>query len=429
MRSGKTRAHLLIIAVTAAITLLVLGAIIRLIGGEKMVRQPLAHLYAINDPQFQRTLGVMLGPGVVPGNRFDVYLNGDEIFPPMLAAIRSAQRTISFETYIYWSGKVGKDFADALAERARAGVKIHVLLDWVGSSKMDPRLLETMEQAGVEVQRFHRPSWYTLNKLNNRTHRKILVVDGIAGFTGGVGIADEWSGHAQDPQHWRDTHFRVLGPAVAQMQAVFADNWLKTTGVVLHGSDYFPKIEPVGDGPAQMFASSPSGGSQSMELMYLLIINAAVRSIDLSAAYFVPDELARDTIVAALKRGVRVRIITPGPHTDTETVRRASRALWGDLLAAGAEIYEYQPTMYHSKVLVADDLLVSVGSTNFDDRSFHLNDEATLNIFDEKFARKQVEIFVRDLALSRRMTIEEWRSRPLAEKAWEHAAALLGPQL
>ena len=166
-----------------------------------------------------------------------------------------------------------------------------------------------------------------------------------------------------------------------------------------------------------------------MELMYLLIINAAVHSIDLSAAYFVPDELARDTIVAALKRGVRVRIITPGPHTDTETVRRASRALWGDLLAAGAEIYEYQPTMYHSKVLVADDLLVSVGSTNFDDRSFHLNDEATLNIFDEKFARKQVEIFVRDLALSRRMTIEEWRSRPLAEKAWEHAAALLGPQL
>jgi cardiolipin synthase len=221
----------------------------------------------------------------------------------------------------------------------------------------------------------------------------------------------------------------VIGPAVAQMQAVFADNWLKTTGVVLHGSDYFPKIDAAGDGAAQMFASSPSGGSQSMELMYLLIINAAMRSIDLSAAYFVPDELSRDTIVAALKRGVRVRIIAPGPHTDTETVRRASRALWGDLLAAGAEIYEYQPTMYHSKVLVVDGLLVSVGSTNFDDRSFHLNDEATLNIFDEKFARRQVEIFERDLGVSRRMTIEQWRSRPLAEKLWEHAAALLGPQL
>jgi cardiolipin synthase len=213
------------------------------------------------------------------------------------------------------------------------------------------------------------------------------------------------------------------------MQAVFADNWIKATGVVLHGGDYFPKIDPAGNGAAQVFASSPSGGSESMELMYLLIINAAVHSIDLSAAYFVPDEISRDTIVAALKRGVRVRIITPGPHTDAETVRRASRALWGDLLAAGAEIHEYQPTMYHSKVLVADSLLVSVGSTNFDDRSFHLNDEASLNIYDEPFARRQVEIFEHDLALSRRMTIEQWRSRPLAEKVWGHAAALLGPQL
>jgi cardiolipin synthase len=198
---------------------------------------------------------------------------------------------------------------------------------------------------------------------------------------------------------------------------------------VLHGSDYFPKIDPADDGLAQMFASSPSGGSESMELMYLLIISAATRSIDLSAAYFVPDDIARDTIVAALKRGVRVRIIAPGPNTDTETVRRASRALWGDLLAAGAEIYEYQPTMYHVKVLVADGFLVSVGSTNFDDRSFHLNDEATLNIFDADFARRQEQIFEDDLRRSKRMTLEQWRSRPFAEKAWEHAAALLGPQL
>jgi cardiolipin synthase len=374
-------------------------------------------------------MGVLLGPVILPGNRLEVYVNGDEIFPPMLAAIRSARRTISFETYIYWSGKIGQEFADALSERARAGVKVHVLLDWVGSSKMDRKLLEAMEQAGVEIRRYHEPRWYNLNRLNNRTHRKILVVDGITGFTGGVGIADEWTGHAQDPQHWRDTHFRVVGPAVAQMQAVFGDNWVKATGTLLHGSDYFPKIDPAGDGPAQMFASSPSGGSESMELMYLLIIDAAVRRIDLSAAYFVPDGISRDTIVAALKRGVRVRIITPGPHTDTETVRRASRALWGDLLAAGAEIYEYQPTMYHAKVLVADDFLVSVGSTNFDDRSFHLNDEATLNIFDAAFARRQEEIFEDDRRRSKRVTFEEWKNRPLAEKLWEHAAALLGPQL
>jgi|SRR5689334_1295646 len=429
MGSAGHRSNLLIVGVTVVATLLCVGVVINLTGGEKMVTRPLGHLYSIKDPQFERTMGVLLGPVILPGNRVDSYVNGDEIFPPMLAAIRAARRTISFETYIYWSGKVGDEFAEALAERARAGVKVHVLLDWVGSSKMDRKLLETMESAGAEVRRFHQPAWYSLNRLNNRTHRKLLIVDGITGFTGGVGIADEWSGHAQDPKHWRDTHFRVVGPAVAQMQAVFGDNWVKATGVVLHGSDYFPNIEPAGDDPAQMFSSSPSGGSQSMELMYLLIINAAVHTIDLSAAYFVPDEISRDTIVAALTRGVRVRIITPGPHIDAETVRRASRALWGDLLAAGAEIYEYQPTMYHVKVLIADRFLVSVGSTNFDDRSFHLNDEATLNVFDEKFAGRQEEIFERDLAVSRRMTIGQWRSRPFLEKIWEHAAALLGPQL
>ena len=426
---GANKSNLGTVAVTVLATLAAILLIVNLSGGDKMVARPLGHLYAIEDPQFQRTMGALLGPVILAGNRFDVYVNGDEIFPPMLAAIRSARRTICFETYIYWSGNIGQDFADALSERARAGVKVHVLLDWVGSSKMDRKLLESMEHASVEVRRYHEPRWYTLNRLNNRTHRKILVVDGITGFTGGVGIADEWTGHAQDPQHWRDTHFRVVGPAVAQMQAVFGDNWVKATGTILHGSDYFPKIDPAGDGLAQMFASSPSGGSESMELMYLLIINAAARRIDLSAAYFVPDDISRDTIVAALKRGVRVRIITPGPHTDTETVRRASRALWGDLLAAGAEIYEYQPTMYHAKVLMADDFLVSVGSTNFDDRSFHLNDEATLNIFDAAFARRQEEVFENDLKLSKRMTVEEWRRRPLAEKAWEHAAALLGPQL
>ena len=379
----RSKSRMWTIIITAVITLACVLVVLNLMTGEKKVKRQIGHLYSIHDPQFRRTLGVMLGPVILPGNSFEVYVNGDEIFPPMLAAIAGARRSISFETYIYWSGQVGKDFADALAERARAGVKVRVLLDWLGSSKMDKAYLATMEQAGVEIRKFHEPRWYNLNKLNNRTHRKLLVIDGTTGFTGGVGVAEEWTGHAQDPDHWRDSHFSATGPVVAQMQAVFADNWMKATGTVLDGSDYFPQIAPTGNGDAQMFASSPSGGSESMELMYLMMINAAVRSIDLSAAYFVPDELSRDAFVAALKRGVRVRIITPGPHTDAETVRRASRALWGDLLAAGAEVYEYQPTMFHAKVLVADDLLVSVGSTNFDDRSFRLNDEASLNILDE----------------------------------------------
>jgi len=428
-RAGTTSSRVVTIVVTVLVTLACVFLALNLSGGEKKVKRQIGHRYAVADSQFRRTMGVMLGPMIVPGNRFETLRNGDEIFPSMLAAIRSARKTISFETYIYWSGEIGREFADALAERARAGVKIHVLIDWVGSSKMDKQFLETMESAGVEVRKYNEPRWYSLNRLNNRTHRKLLVIDGAVGFTGGVGIATEWTGHAQDPGHWRDTHFRIEGPAVAQLQAVFADNWMKASGDVLHGEAYFPAVPPAGDGAAQMFASSPSGGSESMELMYLLMINAATRSIDLSSAYFVPDELARDALVEAMQRGVRVRIITPGPHTDAETVRRASRALWGDLLEAGAKIYEYQPTMYHCKVMIVDGLVASVGSTNFDDRSFRLNDEASLNVYDEPFARRQTEIFEQDLALSRPMTLEAWRNRPLSEKAWEHAAALLGPQL
>ncbi|MGH8712469.1 MAG: phospholipase D-like domain-containing protein [Casimicrobiaceae bacterium] len=417
------------IVISVAATLLAVFVGLNLTTGEKRIREQLQHRYAIHDPQFQRTMGVLLGPVIVQGNRFETLLNGDEIFPSMLQAIRGAKKSISFETYIYWSGDIGKTFADALSERARSGVKVHVLLDWLGSSKMDEALLSEMRDAGVAIRRYHAPRWYNLNKLNNRTHRKILVVDGRVGFTGGVGIAPEWTGHAQDPEHWRDSHFRVEGPVAAQMQAVFGDNWVKATGEVLDGADYFPPLAAAGDGAAQMFASSPSGGSESMELMYLLMIAAAEHSIDLSSSYFVPDELARDTLVAALKRGVRIRIITPGPHIDSETVRRASRALWGDLLEAGAEIHEYQPTMFHCKVLVADALVVSVGSTNFDDRSFRLNDEASLNVYDAAFAAHQIEVFERDLKASRRISLDEWRRRPLAEKAWEHAASLLGPQI
>ena len=423
------RAKAATIAASVAVTLVVVLAALNLMTGEKPVKKRIEHLYAISDAQFERTLGVLLGPNILPGNRFEVLLNGDQIFPPMLDAIRHAQKTITFETYIYWSGRIGREFADALAERARAGVKVHVLLDWVGSVKMDERLIKIMEDAGVEVRRYHAPHWYTIDKLNNRTHRQLLIVDGVVGFTGGVGIGDEWAGHAQDPDHWRDTHFKAEGPVVAQMQAVFNDNWTKATGNVLHGEAYFPPLRPAGDARGQVFASSPSGGSESMQLMYLLIINAAVRSVELSSAYFLPDDLARDTIVAAVRRGVRVRVITPGRFTDAALARRASRAMWGGLLRAGVEIYEYEPTMYHCKVLVADDLLVSAGSTNFDDRSFRLNDEESLNVYDAAFARQQVRVFEQDLARSRRITLAEWEARPWTEKLWEHAVSLLGPQL
>jgi cardiolipin synthase len=254
-------------------------------------------------------------------------------------------------------------------------------------------------------------------------------VDGKVGFTGGVGIADAWSGHAQDPEHWRDTHFRAEGPVVAQMQAVFMDNWIKVSGEVLHDAEYFPQLEPRGDGAGQMFSSSPTGGSESMRLMYLLAITAAARSINLSSAYFVPDDMSLDALAAAARRGVKVWIITPGEHMDAETVRKASRARWGVLLEAGVEIFEYQPTMHHCKVMIVDGLWVSVGSTNFDNRSFSLNDEANLNITDAAFAGHQVEIFQQDIARSRAISLAEWQQRPLLEKLIENAASLLRLQL
>jgi len=419
----------LVILATVVITVLTGLLALNFTTGEKKVDQTIDRLYSARDLDFPRAMGVLLGPAILHGNHIEALLNGDDIFPAMLAAIRIAAKSITFETYIYWSETTGKQFAEALSERARAGVKVHVLLDWQGSDKMDASHLSMMEQAGVQVKKYHKPKWYNLARMNNRTHRKVLVVDGQVGFTGGVGIADQWLGDAQDPRHWRDTHFRVEGPVVAQMQAVFLDNWIKSSGEVLHGNDYFPSLSPVGNSAAQMFSSSPSGGSESMQLMYLFAITAANDSIRLSSSYFVPDELTIKTLTDALRRGVNVQIITPGEHIDADIVRRASRALWGDLLEAGVEIYEYLPTMYHCKVMIVDGLWVSVGSTNFDNRSFHINDEANLNVYDADFAALQIINFVEDLTHSRRISLEEWQRRPFIEKIVEHAASLLGKQL
>ena len=424
------RCHpLLLIAAAVAITIAGVLLVVNFMGGEKKIQHRIERLYSLEDPRFTYELGALLGPPFIGGNRHQVLLNGDQIFPPMLAAIRSAQKSITFETYIYWSGDIGAEFADALAERARQGVKVHVLLDWVGSAKVDEKFVDDLTAAGVQIRKFHPPHWSHLGRMNNRTHRKLLVVDGRVAFTGGVGIAPQWTGRAQDPAHWRDTHFKVEGPVVAQMQAVFLDNWIKVTGEVPHGPDYFPVLAPAGTAFAQMFSSSPSGGSEGMQLMYLLAINAASRSIDLSAAYFVPDELSVRALVEAMARGVKLRIVVPGEHIDSDTVRSASRASWGPLLAAGATIAEYRPTMYHSKVMIVDDLLVSVGSTNFDNRSFRLNDEATLNIMDGVFAKQQRAIFEADLALARPISHAMWQDRPLTEKIGERFSNLLRSQL
>ena len=418
-----------VVLITCIATLVAGLLVLNFSPGEKKIDTQLTRQYDTDDPQFRRSLGVLLGPPIVEGNKAEVLLNGDRIFPAMLDAIRSAQKSISFETYIYWEGTIGHEFTEALAERARAGVKVHVLLDWIGSMKIDDASLDAMRRAGVQVHRYHKPVWWKLARLNNRTHRKLLIVDGKVGFTGGVGIADKWRGNAQDKDHWRDTHFRVEGPVVGQMQAVFNDNWTKATGAILDGPLYFPALVAQGDMPAQMFSSSPTGGGESMHLMYLLAITAARHTIHLSNSYFVPDELAIKALVAAAKRGVDVRIITPGPDIDSDIVRAASRERWGELLAAGIKMAEYQPTMYHVKALVVDSLLVSVGSTNFDNRSFILNDEANLNVLDRDFAKQQEAVFEDDWKHARPITLQAWQNRPFMEKVGGKIADLIGAQL
>ncbi|WP_235537946.1 phosphatidylserine/phosphatidylglycerophosphate/cardiolipin synthase family protein [Pelomonas sp. Root1217] len=429
MNKGTMASHLAVALATALLTLLGVLVYQNLAGREQKIEQQLPKLYETDDAEFRRALGALLGPQIVEGNQVDTLLNGDEIFPAMLAAIRSARKTITFETYIYWSGSIGREFVEALTERARAGVKVHVLLDWVGSIKMDAALLDEMKAGGVECERFHEPNWANWGQLNNRTHRKLLVVDGRVGFTGGVGIADQWRGKARNKNEWRDTHYRVEGPVVAQMQSVFLDNWMRATGKVLHGENYFPALQPAGPYAAQMFSSSPSGGSESMELMYLLAITAARKSIDLANSYFVPDALTVKTLIDAAKRGVKIRVVTPSEHIDSEAVRLASRSDWGPMLEAGIEFAEYQPTMFHVKGIVVDGVFSSVGSTNFDNRSFRLNDEANLNVLSADFGRIQQQVFEADWAKARRITLDEWRHRPWTEKLLEQAARLLHTQL
>ena len=385
-------------------------------------------LYTSGDADFRRALGILLGPPLVAGNRITTLVNGSEIYPAMLQAIREAKTNITFETFVFRDG-VGATFVEELAAAARRGVQVHMLLDWLGSRSMNQHLLQAARTSGCDLHVYHPPSWYHLGRLNNRTHRKLLIIDGKVGFTGGVGMGIEWKDGLQGLPPWRDSHFKAEGPVVAQMQAVFVDNWIKATGRVLHGAEYFPKLSPAGDMDAQMFGSSPVGGSESMHLMVLLALTAAKTSIDIENAYFVPDKLTVEALCSAARRGVRVRIVVPGRYTDARLGRWAAQGLYGSLLESGIQIYEYQPTMMHCKVLVIDGVWSSVGSANFDDRSFRLNDEANLNVFSEELARQQVQLIDEDIKHSRRMVLRKWRSRTLGRRVNERLALLLRSQL
>lgn len=396
---------------------------------EQALQYRLAPVSAVHSEAFRREVGTLLGPPIIGGNTVSDYQNGAEIFPAMLAAIRQAQRSVNLETYIYWSGDISKEFIAALTERARAGVKVRVLADWAGSTRMESSAVEALRAGGVRFEYFHPLKWYSLDRINNRTHRKLLIVDGRIAFNGGVGIADAWDGHGDNPTHWRDMQFRVEGPAAQQMQAIFEDNWLTTTGEALLGEDYYPPVRAAGDLPVQAFASSPEGGSRNMQLMYLMAINGARESIDLEAAYFVPDELTLDALRRAMKRGVRIRLLVPGPYVDSDVVANASQAQWGPMLAAGAQIYRWQPSLLHNKLMVVDHYLTMAGSANFDNRSFQLNDEANINIYDADFAARMTAVIDADLRHARPLSYAQWQQRPWRQRLMDWLAAQTASQL
>lgn len=393
------------------------------------IQYQIVHRHGVDDPQFLRTMSGLVEPGILASNQITTLLNGHQIFPAMLAAVRGAQKSICLESYIYWSGTIGEEFTDALSERARAGVRVHVVLDWIGSRKIDGSMLTRMRQAGVQVERYNPLVWYAVTRLNHRDHRKLLIVDGRIGFTGGAGFADIWLGNADAPDRWRDSMYQLEGPAVAQMQAAFMDNWTKTTASVLHGEEYFPELKPAGPHFAQVFKTSPREGTEDIRMMYLLSIAAARKSIRLSASYYVPDTLTTQEFIEACQRGVQVEIILPGARTDSPIVKHASRGKWGPLLKAGVRIYEYQPTMFHCKSMIVDDIWVSVGSANFGNRSFRLNDEANLNVYSRAFAEEQVRIFEADKRQAREVTYDDWKKRSLWKRFLESVTAPFRAQL
>ena len=367
------------------------------------LKKPLPPGVALSSPVFARELTAAVSADLTVGNRIETLENGREIFPAMLAAIRSAKRTVNFETYVYWRGRVPEQFADALEAAGRRGVEVNVILDAVGANKAGI-YRRRLEDAGVNVELYHPLLWLDPRRATYRTHRKLLIVDGRVGFIGGVGIADEWDGDARNPDEWRDLHYRVEGPVVRQLQSAFMENWQKLRAELVRGPDNFPSLPSAGSIKAAAITSAPRQNRCTVEVLYHEILVSARKSVRIVSPYFLPDDNLVEAMCQASRRGVKVEVIMAGEHTDAPSVRRASRKRWPELLKAGVILHEYAPTMNHTKLLVADDSFVSLGSANFDPRSLRINDEANMVVFDPAFARSQVAIFQKDLKRCRRIT-------------------------
>jgi cardiolipin synthase A/B len=373
----------------------------------------------LGEASFFPTIEAYTTTPVVGGNAVDLLLNGEEIFPAMLEAIRNARTTINYAQYYYEDGPVARDMAEALAERCRAGVGVNVLLDSFGSLGMPAEYVELMKRSGCHVEWFRPLRPLPWSRSSHRNHRRILVIDGRIGFTGGSGVSRKWMGNGRVEHHWRDTDVRVRGPVVEWLQGAFAENWLEATSIVLGGEAYFPRpLAAQGDVHAQVVRSSPVGGSFAMYTMFLLAVASAQRSISLTNPYFVPDERMEQALLEAVQRGVRVTVLVPGA-IDHNLVRQASRGKFGKMLKAGVAIYEYRPALLHAKTMVIDGVWATVGSTNLDNRSFASNDELNVVIYSRSVARRLEQVFADDLERSRRLEYRGWRQRPLVDRVLE----------
>ena len=395
-----------------------------IVGKEKRDVYKFDRPFTVDDPSFRRSLD-NLGNAMVPGNDAELYKNGDEIFPAMTKDIREAKLSVNLESYIFQPDRAGRQFADALIAAAKRGVQVRLLVDAWGSKL---KALDTeLKAAGVKVHRYRPIRLFSIYKVGKRTHRKILVVDGRIAWTGGLGIEDRWLGNARNKQEWRDTQVRAVGPVAAQMQAVFAEDWTYTTGEILAGEVFYPRIENAGATQAQAIKASRGDSSSLAKMLYYVAIKSATKSILIQNAYFLPDAQVREALVDAVKRGVRVEVIVPGRHIDLPAVRFASWHHYGEMLKGGVKIYEYLPTMLHNKTMVVDGLYSTIGSINFDARSMSRNAEESLAFYDRGFARKMEAMFADDKARCGEISYHMWKHRGLPQRLAELVFWIFAP--
>lgn len=421
----KKQASRRLLAWCSLVVLLALTSACTMVRFDKRSVYQYDHPFAVEDETFRRSMGAF-GFAMVDGNSAQILNNGDEIFPAMTEAIRGARTTVNLESYIFKDDKAGKIIADALMDAARRGVEVRVLVDGTGS-KFSGGMLERMRKAGVKATKFRPIRLWTLHKIAHRTHRKILVVDGTISFTGGFCIADQWLGDARNPKEWRDMMVRAEGPVSAQMQSIFSEDWTFTTGEILAGNKFYPKIAPAGNITAQAIKVSHGDSSSLAAMLYYVAIQSARKSIHIQNAYFVPNRQIRNALIDAAKRGVDVRIMVPGRHMDEPLVRMASRRHYGELLRSGVRIFEYSRTMMHNKDSVIDGVFTTIGSINFDARSIHENAEESLAFYDRDFGAKLEAVFAEDEKHCREITYESWKRRSLEQRLAEIVSGAFEP--